>query len=188
MRVITGSRRGLKLKTPKGLDIRPTSDRVKESVFNIIGNRVIGTTVLDLFAGTGNLGIEALSRGAEKVIFTDQSSTSLNLTKANVSLAKFMDRAEFYRMGAVSAMETFAKKGIKFDLIFCDPPYNQGLVMLVLKKLDEASLLSSDGLIVMEHSGHEPIVSDFSELYEARVERYGETVISFLCKHKNGGN
>ncbi|MBP2654969.1 MAG: methyltransferase [Firmicutes bacterium] len=182
MRIITGSARGLKLKTPKSLDIRPTSDRVKESVFNIIGGKVSGAVVADLFAGTGNLGLEALSRGASKAIFTDNSFTSLKLAKANANLAKLTAKAEFYRMDATVALDAFRKKGLGFDLIFCDPPYNRGLVMSVLVQIDYGGILLPDGLIVVEHSRHEPILSELSTLCQVRVERYGETVISFLTR------
>ena len=88
MRIITGKARGLKLTTPKNMDVRPTSDRVKESLFNIIGTKIVGTRVLDLFAGTGNLGLEAWSRGAEKVVFIDESQASLQLVRSNITKAK----------------------------------------------------------------------------------------------------
>ncbi|MBP2651027.1 MAG: methyltransferase [Firmicutes bacterium] len=182
MRIITGCRRGLKLKTPKGMDIRPTTDRVKESVFNIIGGRVIEATVLDCFAGTGNLGLEALSRGADKVIYTDNSSISLKLAKANAELAKLADKAEFYRMDAAAAIGTFVAKGLKFDLIFCDPPYNRGLVLAILRKIDAADILRTSGLIVVEHSKHEPVAEDLLNLQETRLEHYGETMVSFLTR------
>lgn len=181
MRIITGKARGLKLKTPKGMDVRPTADRVKESLFNILGNRVIDAEVLDLFAGTGNLGLEALSRGAKKTVFVDHSSTSLKLTRENALLARLAEQAEFYKFDALSALNRFAQVGRKFSIIFCDPPYNKGLVAKVLTGIAANGLIASGGVVIVEHSKHESIPEGIDSIKVIRMEKYGETILSFLA-------
>ena len=184
MRIITGSAKGLKLKTPKGLAVRPTGDRVKESVFNILADRVIDATVADFFAGTGNLGIEALSRGASGAVFVDNSQASVSLLRANVALARLVDRAEIHKADVSAAISRLAQAGRRFDLIFCDPPYNRGYVAAVLQQIAARDLLSPDGLIIIEHSQHEMIPDDLSSLHIVRSQRYGETMVSFLTRSR----
>ena len=144
MRVITGSARGRKLKTPQGYDVRPTTDNVKESMFNIIQNDVEGRRVLDLFAGTGQLGIEALSRGAAEAVFIDSDADSIKIVKDNLALCGF--KAEVIRTDALSYLERCGK----FDLIFIDPPYDSSLYEAVLERVNSIDLLSSGGIIVAE--------------------------------------
>lgn len=179
MRIITGTAKGLQLKTPKGMDIRPTGDRVKESLFSIIAARVSGASVADIFAGTGNLGLEALSRGAAAAVFVDASPAALALARDNAVRARLEGRAEFLRMDAAQAISHFARGGRRFDLVFCDPPYNKGLVAAILGRLDAADVLAPDGLIVIEHSRHEPLPA-LAALTAGRTERYGETLVTFL--------
>lgn len=184
MRIITGTAKGLKLKTPKGQDVRPTADRVKESLFNILAGRPAGARVLDLFAGTGNLGLEALSRGAAAAVFVDSSQASMRLIRQNAALAHLDARAEFAGLAALAAIDRYSRAGRLFDLIFCDPPYNRGHVAAVLQALDRSPILAADGLIVLEHSRHEPVPDGLENLTVVRGERYGETLISFLANTK----
>ena len=135
MRIITGKARGLKLTTPKNMDVRPTSDRVKESLFNIIGTKIVGTRVLDLFAGTGNLGLEAWSRGAEKVVFIDESQASLQLVRSNITKAKAENETKVLKGNAVKVIADLAARGERFDFIFCDPPYNKGLPAQIIEQV-----------------------------------------------------
>ena len=144
------------------------------------GARAGNAVVADLFAGTGNLGLEALSRGAASAVFVDNSPGSMSLLKENVSRAKLNERAEFYKADVTSALNKFAVHNRLFHLIFCDPPYNRGFVALVLHRLDQANLLYPGGIIVLEHSKHEVIPTDLSRLQLKRTERYGETLVSFL--------
>lgn len=185
MRIITGSAKGTRLKTPKGLAVRPTGDRVKESVFNILAGRIEGSLVADLFAGTGNLGLEALSRGAKGAVFTDKSSSSINLAKENAEQTRLTDKCEFYKIDALAAVDMLGQRGCMFDLIFCDPPYNKGLVKQVLSKIDTNSILNDDGVVVIEHSKHELINYEFENLQVKRTERYGETLVSFIMQKDN---
>lgn len=181
MRIITGSAKGLKLKTPKGNRVRPTGDRVKETVFNILAARVQEAVVADIFAGTGNLGLEALSRGAEQAFFVDNSQASMNLLKDNAVRARLADKAEYLRTDALTAVRRFAQDKLFFQLIFCDPPYNRGHVDTVLQEIDKAGIMDSDGVIVIEHSKHEQITAAALQKIEiTRSEHFGETTISFL--------
>jgi 16S rRNA (guanine966-N2)-methyltransferase len=184
MRIITGSAKGQKLKTPKGSAVRPTADRVKESLFNILAGRVEGAQVADLFAGTGNLGLEALSRGAAAAVFVDSSPVSLNLVRENAALTRLESRAEFWRLDAAVAVGRLSEAGRRFDLVFCDPPYNRGLVAAVLRTIDSTPFLAAGGLVVLEHSQHEPVPDDLATLSIIRTQRYGETLVSFLADNK----
>ncbi|MDU4959965.1 MAG: 16S rRNA (guanine(966)-N(2))-methyltransferase RsmD [Sporomusaceae bacterium] len=179
MRIITGSAKGAKLKTPRGMAVRPTADRVKESLFNILGSRVEAASVLDLFAGTGNLGLEALSRGAGHATFVEQSMASIALIRDNAALTKLQDRITIVKANVLTALERLEGQ---FDLVFCDPPYNRGLVNQVLTKIDTASILADNALVVLEHSQHEQAASGLNQLQLVRQERFGETCVGFWRK------
>ena len=146
MRVITGKARGRKLATPANNDIRPTTDNVKESIFNIIQFDIEGRRVLDLFAGTGQLGIECLSRGAESVVFIDQSRESVKLVKDNLKTCGL--EGTVMQMDAVSFLNGCGK----FDLIFIDPPYDSPLYEKVLETVNSVDILSDGGIIICEAS------------------------------------
>ena len=144
MRVITGEARGRKLKTPANDDVRPTTDNVKESIFNIVRDGVEGRKVLDLFAGTGQLGIEAVSRGAASVTFIDNDQRSINLVKENLSICKFS--ANVIKADSISYLQSCPK----FDLIFMDPPYDSDLYEGALNNICQFDILNKGGLIVVE--------------------------------------
>ena len=146
MRVISGTARGRKLKEFVGEDIRPTGDMVKESIFNIIQFDIEGRRVLDLFAGTGQLGIEALSRGAKSAIFIDSSRDAINLIKENIKLCGLADLATILMRDAIS----YLKRSEKFDLIFIDAPYATKLAETALGKIIEFDKLNENGIIVYE--------------------------------------
>ena len=180
MRIITGSAKGIKLKAPLGLDTRPTADRVKESVFNILGNIVVDACVLDVFAGTGNLGLEALSRGAKAAVFVDHSNESIAVIKENAHHTHLIEHTEIYKNDVLRALDQLAQNGRSFDLVFCDPPYKKGFVQAVLEKLDNDPIMAPGGVVVMEHSRDEQILDEWKHLQLKRTERYGATLISFL--------
>lgn len=180
MRIITGKARGLKLIAPKNMDVRPTSDRVKESFFNIIGTKIVGTHVLDLFAGTGNLGLEAWSRGAEKVVFIDESQTSLQLVRNNIAKAKAENETKVIKGNAVKLIADLSAKGEKFDFIFCDPPYNKGLPAQIIEQVAKYDIVLPGGYLIIEHSQHESLPELTMKFELIRCEKYGETLISFL--------
>lgn len=148
MRVISGSARGKKLECPEGIDIRPTLDRVKESVFNMIAFDIADATVLDLFSGSGALGIEALSRGASHCVFVDKSSQSISATQKNIEATRFGDASCVINADSIE----FIKKTDKtFDIIFIDPPYESELYEISLRAIKDSGVLSDDGFIVLEY-------------------------------------
>lgn len=179
MRIITGSARGCRLKTPKGQETRPTSDRVKESLFNILGQKVSGRHVLDIFAGTGNLGLEALSRDAADACFVDQATAAL--IKENAAHAHLLERAEVHGGDVFAELSRFARAGRSFDLIFCDPPYHKGLFEQALVFFDESQVLAHDGILVVEHGAGENDMPELSRLCCVLNRRYGHTTqLSFF--------
>jgi len=181
MRIITGKARGLRLNVPKNYDVRPTADRVKESLFNIIGSRVAGAAVLDLFAGSGNLGLESWSRGARYVQFVDNSRASLMLTDSNIRKCRAEADCKVLKQDAEASMDLLYKQGQRFDLIFVDPPYNKGWVQKVLRKLSKVPLLTQTGWLIAEHSMHDTVADAVPAGYEIfRSQQYGETVLTFI--------
>ncbi|MDI6816380.1 MAG: 16S rRNA (guanine(966)-N(2))-methyltransferase RsmD [Actinomycetota bacterium] len=182
MRVISGSAKGTKLRTAKGLDIRPTADRVKESLFNIIGDATREALVLDLFAGTGALGIESLSRGAKFAYFVDSSRISTEIIEKNLELTKLAARASVLKQDVEDALNRLNKQGVRFDLIFLDPPYRISVSFLdaILSKL-ASDLLCDDGLLVLEHSAK--IGSgEVAGLRISSTRTYGDTAITFYYR------
>ena len=178
MRIISGLARGRKLKEPQGLDTRPTTDKVKESLFNIIQFELEGRRVLDLFAGTGQLGLEALSRGAEYCAFVDQRREAAALVRDNVKLCRFEGRA---RVAQGEALSFLAACREKFDVVFLDPPYASGLLEKSLEALTGFDILREHGIIVCE-SGVEWTIPPIAPPYEAgREYRYGQIKLT-LCR------
>ncbi len=180
MRIITGKARGLKLVTPKNYLVRPTADRVKEALFNIIQMRLSGAAVLDAFAGTGNLGLEAWSRGAEKIVFFDQSKESLKLVLANVQKARAEQSVTAIHTDAISGIAMLERKKMKFDIVFSDPPYDKGLNEKLYRALLVHKILKDGGLLVLEHSLTEDPGTYLQEGTLVRTEKYGDTKISLI--------
>ena len=178
MRVITGSARGRRLKTPETYDIRPTTDNVKEAVFNIIQFDVEGRRVLDLFAGTGQLGIEALSRGAAEAVFIDRDREAVKIVKENLKACSL--QAAVRQEDALSAL----RRDERFDLIFVDPPYDAGLYGPVLETIKSVDKLTDGGIIICEARVNEPL-PDLEAPYGRRKEyRYGKVKIAVYTKEK----
>ena len=181
MRIITGSARGCRLKTPQGQAVtRPTADRVKESLFNILGQMVVGRKVLDIFAGTGNLGLEALSRGAAKATLVDKATGQLLL--ANARLTKLSDKVTVANRDVFSEMSRLEQQQSEFELIFCDPPYKQGLWEKALLQIDRSNgLLAKNGILVIEHGAAENEIPPLAALELVMNRRYGHTTqLSFF--------
>ena len=190
MRVISGKRRGLKLSAPEGLDTRPTTDRVKESVFNIIQTHLPCGFVLDMFAGSGAMGIEALSRGAAGAVFIENSPAAHKIVKSNLEASR-LSGAVLFNSDAFALLERLAAEGAAapngerfdpkqgFDIIFLDPPYNKGLVQKALSEIRRLDLLGENGIIVAEteRGGEDPDGCGFSIIKEAK---YGKTVITVM--------
>ncbi len=201
MRIISGICKGRKLTTLKGMSIRPTSDRVRESIFNIIGQTVRGAEVLDLFAGTGAFGIECLSRGANGALFVDIAKSSCSIIKQNIELCGFTNQSIVLQHDVLKlslASNTILKQSHitsdqsctrskkidiaskKLDLIFIDPPYEMGFIEKILKNRELIQLFGSDFLMILEHSLKEKIPEDIEMLDIHDQRQYGKTLISFF--------
>ncbi len=182
MRVIAGIAKGRRLYSPKGKAIRPTSDRVKEAIFNIIGPGVKNKNVLDAFAGTGGLGIEALSRGAQAAYFIDSAAPAIELTNKNLEITGLQGYAVVIRADVNKALKNLVKKGLKFDLIFLDPPYRISVSFLdAILFMLSSSLLSTDGLLILEHSIKTKI-KPVAGLEIDSTRSYGDTAVTFYRK------
>ena len=176
MRVITGTARGHRLKTPENYDIRPTTDNVKESVFNIIQFDIEGRRVLDLFAGTGQLGIECLSRGAAEAVFIDENTAAVKIVKENLKTCGFT--AAVLQQDALSYLRHCGR----FDLVFVDPPYDSGLYESVLETINSVDILSDGGIILCE-SRREKVLPDMRAPYRKKKEyNYGRVKLTVYIK------
>jgi 16S rRNA (guanine966-N2)-methyltransferase len=175
MRVTGGTGRGRRLKVPTGSSVRPTSDKVKQALFNILGDRVDGSAFLDLFAGAGGIGIEALSRGAERVVFVDASRDSQNSIKQNLDQTGFGGRAEVVLSKAASFLE---KPSGPYDIVFLDPPYADEMAPL-LEQVGQAGILKPDSVIIAEHFKKQPSPERAGNLLLYRQAKYGDTVLAF---------
>ena len=174
MRVITGTAKGIRLKTLEGLDVRPTTDRVKEGMFSSIQFEISGSDVLDLFAGSGQLGIEALSRGARQAVFVDQSAQSLSVVKENLKKTGFTDKAVVFQRDAEQYLRYCPDK--VFDFIFLDPPYRKEILVKLLPDL--ARILKENGKIVCEHEKELELPEKISNLRLKKEYIYGKIVVS----------
>lgn len=179
MRIIAGSCRGRTILAPKGLDTRPTLDRVKESLFGIIQFQLYGKRVLDMFAGSGSLGLEALSRGASYAVFNDNSHEAVKIIKANVEKLGFADKSAVLSLDYKQAVRSAAVCGKGFDIVFLDPPYRAGVMEGALNELCIKGVLNSGAMVVAEHDAHIPPVDTGTlELYDRRI--YRDTALSFF--------
>ncbi len=182
MRVITGSARGRRLKELEGMETRPTTDRVKEGLFNILQFDIEGRRVLDLFAGTGQLGIECLSRGAASAVFVDRRGDAVKLIRENLACTDLQNRAQVV---TGDSMEYLRRLQETFDLVFLDPPYETGLLEKALAALTEFDILNPHGIIVAEHPANrlpEPVQAPY-RLH--RTYRYGKIGLTVF---RRGGN
>jgi 16S rRNA (guanine966-N2)-methyltransferase len=182
MRVISGAARGRRLKVPKGKTVRPTAARVKESLFNILPHDFSGLRVLDLFAGSGNVSIEALSRGAAKAVLIDESPRSAAVIRDNLSKLDLSGRAEVWTAPVLRSLRKLAKLGETFDLVFLDPPYDREWVGMSLKQISQCNLLKQTGNLVAEHSVREAVKTRYGQLVLNDQRRYGDTLLSFFKK------
>jgi 16S rRNA (guanine(966)-N(2))-methyltransferase RsmD len=188
MRITGGQKKGFYLASFKGLDIRPTSDKVRESIFNLLGQDAEGLYVLDLFAGTGSLGIEALSRGANQSIFIDNSFKSLKLIKNNLERCKFVGQGLVIKKDLSMGLprnRRFTQR--PFDLIFIDPPYGREFIPPLLNRIIEMKLISENGTIITESQKKDNLPQKMNGLTLRDTKRYGETKIDrYVWEIKNG--
>ncbi len=182
MRVIAGRYKGRSLTSLKGTVVRPTSDRVKESIFSIIRDRVIDAKFLDLCAGTGNIGIEALSRGAKEVTFLDKNPMCLRLIEKNLKVIGLdinQPEVQMIRANAIRGIDQLHQQSKSFELIYLDPPYNSNLYNHCLSYISDTSVLDASGILLLEHRKQRELPSVFNRLSCYRNMQYGDTCLSF---------
>ncbi|WP_214739946.1 MULTISPECIES: 16S rRNA (guanine(966)-N(2))-methyltransferase RsmD [unclassified Exiguobacterium] len=180
MRVISGERKGTRLKAVPGSATRPTTDKVKESLFNIIGPYFSGGKALDLYAGSGGLGIEALSRGCDEAIFVDRQPKAVQTIQENLRATHYEAKGKVYRQDAKAVLEQLAGQEEAFKLIFMDPPYHAEEHVMFLQRIDEANLLLDIGVIVCEHGSGVTLPDRVGRLERIKEQRYSDVItISF---------
>ncbi len=180
MRIIAGSLKGRRLKSPKNDDIRPTSDKVKEAVFSmLIPYMEDGFTAVDLFSGTGNLGLEAISRGAGTVYFSDSSRESMSLIKENIVTCGVLEKAVLLSGDYLSNIRRIRQKA---DIIFLDPPYANGYILPAIRAITESGLLEDTGVIVCEHEYRDALPQEVCGLTAIKERRYGKTAVTIYQK------
>ena len=185
MRIIAGQAKGRKLKSVNTAQVRPTTDRVKEAVFNILGAAVNGTIVLDLYSGFGGLGLEALSRQAARAVFIEKHYKNAAIIKENIALCGFEEQA---RVMITDVFNYLQEPQHKFDIIFMDPPYGRKLVNKTIRAIISAQLLTTTGLIIIE-SEQNTEINKYQELKIIKDKNYGDTKISiYQLKDDNNGN
>ncbi len=181
MRIIAGKAKGKTLRTVKGLRTRPTSDRVKETLFNILGDRVPGARFLDLFAGSGDVGIEALSRGAERAVLVEVSRSAARVICENLAACGMVAGYEVLCRDVASALRHLEQRGEQFDLVFLDPPYKSTLAAETLDIISRSALLGGDGMVVAEHHHKTVLEEKYRNLVCLRQRTIGETTLSFYA-------
>lgn len=189
MRITGGVDKGRRLANIKGAYIRPTSDRVRASIFNILGQRLTGLAALDLFAGTGSLGIESLSRGARKAVFIDKSTRAIAIIRKNLSICGYEAFSVIRREELPNGLACIQDLGCgQFDLVFIDPPYGKGYIEPTIHKLIELKLLAKESRVVVElaRSQENPLPPQVHDLQLRLSRSYGSTLIGFYSYHEEG--
>lgn len=179
MRVITGEARGRKLLTLEGADVRPTTDKVKEAVFSAIQFDIQDRVFLDLFAGSGQMGIEALSRGAKSAVFVDNSRKAVEIVRKNLNNTGFYERAKVIHTDGLSFL---SMTGEEFDIVYLDPPYGTGILQEIMPKIVEK--VKKTGVIIVENPEKEDILQNYGEFMLDRQKHYGKIKIS-MYRHKD---
>ncbi|MEW6740957.1 MAG: 16S rRNA (guanine(966)-N(2))-methyltransferase RsmD [Nitrospirota bacterium] len=194
MRISGGTAKGRKVGFKKAFlkkgeedELRPTSAKVRQAIFNILGDRIIDAAFLDLYAGTGAVGIEALSRGAKKTVFVDDSSLRVNIIKDLIEKFGFKDRAVVIKDDAKHFLRKITPNSKlqtqdSFDIIFVDPPYASGELDIVLPLIDERGILGDNGIVIAEHSSKKKLLSEIGSLKLIKTYKYGDTLLSFYKK------
>ena len=181
MRIIAGKRKGLLIKTIEGDSTRPTRDMVREALFSILTGRIVDCKFLDLFAGSGAIGIEALSRGASECCFADINPKCVRVVNENIAKAGFEDDSHVYNLDYKQVLKKL--RGNKFDIIFIDPPYNKGMGVDSIKLISDYDLLSDDGIVILETDTNEEVPEEIGDLEVYNNKRYGRNILN-LFKRK----
>lgn len=178
MRVVSGVCKGRPLKAVPGMSTRPTTDKVKEAIFNMIGPYFDGGVGLDLFGGSGGLGIEALSRGFDQMIFVDRDSKAIQTIYKNLENCDLIEKADVFRNDAERALKAIVKRNVTFSCIFLDPPYKLQKIIALIAIIGDQNLLEKNGVIVAEHDAKIHLPDKIGELTKTRYETYGVSAIS----------
>lgn len=185
MRVISGLRKGHRLIAPKGITVRPTEDKIKESLFNILGYIDEDSIVLDAFGGSGSIGIEFLSRGAKTSYFVDKYIESINTIKENLKHTKLLENSNILKSDIFVALKSFGVNKIKFDYIYLDPPYRKdNLIHKLLESISFEDVLQEDGMIIIEHESELDLENNISEFIKFDYRKYGSKSLSFYKINK----
>lgn len=179
MRIITGLAKGRRIEAPEGEGTRPTADKVKGAIFNILNNKVVEASVLDMFSGTGNLGLEALSRGASRCIFIEKEQKAFQILKKNITSLGFEEICEMYHQDAYIAIEKIKKRGLKLDIIFLDPPYGRQMVIKAIEEISRLDILDYNGIIISEYDEKDNLPDKIGKIEAYRTEKYGRTKVTF---------
>ncbi len=179
MRIITGIAKGRRIEAPEGEGTRPTADKVKGALFNILQTKVIDATVLDMFSGTGNLGLEALSRGSRNCIFIEKDHKAFTILKKNIESLGFQESCEAYRQDAFTAIEKLSRRNIFPDIIFLDPPYGKEMIIKAIEEISRLEILEHNGIIVSEHDETDNLPERIGGIEAYRTEKYGRTRLTF---------
>ncbi|HNU67857.1 MAG TPA: 16S rRNA (guanine(966)-N(2))-methyltransferase RsmD [Myxococcota bacterium] len=181
MRVVAGKYGGRKLAAPKGRGVRPTLEKVREAVFDSLGPRFEGASVLDLFAGSGAMGFEALSRGAARVVFVDSEQRSLDAVRQNAAALKVVERSiSLMALTASAAIRSLASKKERFDVVFVDPPWESGIYEQTLLELGLSGIVDPDGIVVVEHARRYPVDAVHGPLVMTRDRTYGDACVAYF--------
>lgn len=179
MKIGSGRFRGCSIQAPKGLETRPTSGRLKKALFDIIAPELPGAVVVDLFAGAGALGLEAISRGASHVVFVERRKSAVAAIESNLEKLGVADQAEVLQGEATKALHHLSQQSEWVQLVLLDPPYHARVYDAVMNRLDETSILASDGLVIAEHHHKRDLEEAYGRLRRYRVVRAGESCLTF---------
>lgn len=182
MRITGGICRGGRLLSPAGLGLRPTSDKVRQALFNLLRDRVAGSVFLDLFAGVGSVGIEALSREASSVDFVEKSPQHARYIERNLQRHRLSDRGRIFQVDALAFLARPPRRPNGYDLIFLDPPYRSELLKKALRKVASGDIIKPGGWVIVEHHRQQDPTAEVEGFTRVQERRYGETVLSFFAK------
>lgn len=182
MRIVAGTHKGRSFKSKKGNSTRPTLERVKESLFGIIAPYVSGSKFLDLYSGTGNIALEALSRGASRAVMIEKDQDALKIIIENINDLGFAEVSRAYKNETIRAVEILGKKHEKFDIIFMDPPYKDEVCTQTIKAIEKSGILEDNGLIIAEHHIAEKMPQEIGIYKKVDERNYSIKVISFYAK------
>jgi 16S rRNA (guanine966-N2)-methyltransferase len=183
LRIAGGELKGRKLSTVKGSLVRPTSEKVREAIFDIMRPVVTDEAFLDLFAGTGGMGIEALSQGVMRAVFIEKNARVISVLRENINNLHLEDRAQIIPLSVTRGLRLLKMRGEQFRLIFLDPPYHSNLVEKALLELSEAKVVAENGIVIAEHPSNEIVKASYEDLVLDDRRQYGQTLISFFTYH-----